>query len=51
MGADSVGGQLLGDTEYFFGGITNSGSVWKDVPESEARNVESIMTQVVPRRS
>ena len=32
-GADSVAGQLRG------GGLTNSGRVWRKVPESDARSV------------
>ena len=38
-GADSVGGQLRGDKECRFSGVTNSGRVWRKVPESDARNV------------
>ena len=39
-GADRVGGQLRGDKECPFSGVTRSaGRVWKKVPESDARNV------------
>ena len=38
-GADRVGGQLLGDKECPFSGVTKSGRVWRKVPESDARNV------------
>ena len=35
--ADSVGGQLRGDEERPFNGVTNSGRVWrKGMPESDA---------------
>ena len=33
-GADSVGGQLRGDKECPFSGVTNSGIAWRKVPES-----------------
>ena len=38
-GADSVGGQLRGDKECTFRGVTNSGRVWRKVPESDVRSV------------
>ena len=38
-GADCVGGQLRGDKEYPFSGVTKSGRVWRKVPESDARSV------------
>ena len=38
-GADRVGGQLCGDKECPFSGITKSGRVWRKVPESEAQSV------------
>ena len=34
-GADRVGGQLRGDKECPFSGVTNGGRVWRKVPESE----------------
>ena len=46
-GADRVGGQLRGDKECPFSGVTKSGRVWRKVPESGARSV----TLTVPRRS
>ena len=36
---DSVGGQLRGDKECPFSGITKSGRVWRMVPESDAWSV------------
>ena len=39
-GADRVGGQLRGDKECPFSGVTNSGRVWRKVPESDARSVQ-----------
>ena len=38
-GADHVGGQLRGDTECPFSGVTKSGRVWRKVPESGARSM------------
>ena len=38
-GADRVGGQLRGDKECHFSGVTRCGRVWKNVPESDARSV------------
>ena len=38
-GADRVGGQLRGDKECPFSGVTKSGRVWRKVPESDARRV------------
>ena len=43
-GADRVGGQLRGDKEYPFSGVTKSGRVWRKVPESDARRVLSSKT-------
>ena len=40
-GADRVGGQLRGDKEYPFSGVTKSGRIWRKVPESVARSVEN----------
>ena len=37
-GTDRVGGQLHGDKECPFSGITKSGRVWRKVPESDARS-------------
>ena len=36
-GADTVGGQLCGDSP--FSGVTNCGTVWRKVPESDALSV------------
>ena len=38
-GADRVGGQLRGDKECPFSGVTKSGRVWRKVPE-RARRIE-----------
>ena len=38
-GADRVGGQLRGDKECPFSGVTKSGRVWRKKPESNARSV------------
>ena len=38
-GADRVGGQLHGDEECPFSGITKSGRDWRKVPESNAQSV------------
>ena len=38
-GADRVGGQLHGDKECPFSGVTKTGRVWWKVPESDARSV------------
>ena len=35
----SLHGQLRGDKEYPFSGVTKSGRVWRKVPESDARSV------------
>ena len=42
-GADYVGGQLRGDKECPFSGITKSGRVWRKVPESGARSVGGVL--------
>ena len=42
-GADRVGGQLRGDKEYPFSGVTKSGRVWRKVPESDARSVRCML--------
>ena len=38
-GADRVGGQLRGDKEGPFNGVTKSGRVWRKMPESDIRSV------------
>ena len=43
-GADRVGGQLRGDKECPFSGVTKSGEVWRKVPEGDARSVVRCMT-------
>ena len=41
-GDDSVGGQLRGDKECPFSGVTKSGSVWWKVPDSDAGSVKAL---------
>ena len=48
-GADRDGGQLGGDKECPFSGVTKSGRVRKKVPESDARSVQSTSSRRVPR--
>ena len=43
-GADRVAGQLRGDKEFPFSGVTKSGKVWRKVPESGARSVAGTVT-------
>ena len=43
-GADRVAGQLRGDKECPFSGVTKSGRVWRKVPEIDARSVVSTRT-------
>ena len=45
-GADRVAGQLRGDKECPFSGITKSGRVWRKVPESDARSVGRTTTRL-----
>ena len=49
-GADRVAGQLRGDKECPFSGVTKSGRVWRKVPESDARSVRpglSVLTSLL----
>ena len=48
-GADSVGGQVRGYKECPFSGVTNSGRVWRKVPESDARSVQEDFVSVEGR--
>ena len=41
-GADRVGGQLHGDKECPFSGVTRSGKAWSKVPESDTRSVRKV---------
>ena len=43
-GADNIDGQLHGDKECSFSGVTNSGRVWRKVVESKAWSVFVRMT-------
>ena len=42
-GADHVVGQLHGDKECPFSGVTKSGRVWRKVPESDTLSVHSLL--------
>ena len=49
-GADRVGGQLRGDKECPFSGVTKSGRFWRKVPESDAgcnNNLPSVENRVI----
>ena len=46
-GDDRVGGQLRGDKECPFSGVTKSGRVWRKVPESDARSVGQSVSRSV----
>ena len=46
-GADRVGGQLHGDKECPFSGVTKSGRVWRKVPESDAGSLSLSVGQKV----
>ena len=41
---EGVAGQLHRDKEYPFSGVTKSGRVWRSVPESDARSVDTNMS-------
>ena len=43
-GADRVAGQLRGDKECPYSGVTKSGRVWRKMPESGARSVCTVRT-------
>ena len=45
-GTDGVGGQLRGDKECPFSGLTKSGRVWRKVPESDAQSVTQPLTRL-----
>ena len=50
-GADHVGGELCGDKEYPFSGVTKSGRVWGKVPESDVLSVPTVLSPCdTPRR-
>ena len=42
-GVDRLGGQLRGDKECPFSGVTKSGRVWRKVPESETWSVKLML--------
>ena len=46
-GAVRVGGQLRGDKECPFSGVTKSGRVWRKVPESDAGSVGELLTSAL----
>ena len=45
-GADRVGGQLRGDKECPFSGVTKSGRVWRKVSENDARSVAPCVCEI-----
>ena len=49
-GADRVGGQLRGDKECPFCGVTKAGRVWRKVPENGALSVACGMPRVCLRQ-
>ena len=46
-GSLRVSGQLRGNKECLFSGVTKSGRVWRRVPESDARSVPSTYSHVL----
>ena len=48
--ADRVCGQLRGDKECPFSGVTKSGRVWRKVPETDARSVGYTQTPSIGLR-
>ena len=40
---NTIGGQLRGNKERHFSGVTSSGRVWKKKPESDARSVKMVL--------
>ena len=48
-GADHIGGQLCGDKECPFSGVTKSGRVWRKVLESDAQSVISYLCVWLPK--
>ena len=44
---DRVGGQLRGDKECPFSGVTKSGRVWRKVPETDARSLPRTATSTL----
>ena len=44
-GANRVAGQLRGDKECSFSGVTKSGRVWRRVPESDVRSVNDSISE------
>ena len=46
-GADRVAGQLRGDKECPFSGVTKTSRVWRKVPESDAWSVTSVLSSRV----
>ena len=47
-GDGRVGGQLRGDKDCPFSGVTKSGRVWRNVPESDAQSGVQCMLGIVP---
>ena len=47
-GADRVSGQLHGDKECLFSGVTKFGRVWRKVPESDAQSLPFPLSLALP---
>ena len=45
--ADEAGGQMPGDKECSFSGVTNYGRVWRKVPEIEAWVSGGVLSQIL----
>ena len=43
-GVDSVGGQLRGDKDRPFSGVTSFGRTWRKVPETNAKSVGNTLS-------
>ena len=43
-GVDSVGGQLRGDKDRPFSGVTSFGRAWRKVPETNAKSVGNTLS-------
>ena len=50
-GADRVSGQLRGDKQCSFCGVTKSGRVWREMPESDARSMVSTLGKKEKKKS
>ena len=50
-GDDRVGGHVRGDKECPFSSVTNSGRIWRKVPESDTRSVRQRLSRRLITRS